>query len=424
METTNKKNLLNRNIFNKLNSIKGTRVNNNYRRIVNKLAKFSNNISQFIDYVENSIENDMNATKRITQRNLLSFINAKKNKTGNNSQRIKSNRSAKFNSINKRNKFDLSLEIPKKKVIKAILDNQESKNSILEENKSNIFLKKYHQKSYTLLRKGPNQLSNSVILNNKRNLNNFFKTRNISVSNSTTNRFNPNNYYIYNKNKKNQKNFKKPQSATSTISINNYNYKKNKSKTQNLSKNLSISLYRSNKNYFSNYKNILKPELLTKFVKKAKKIQNSYKKDLVMNLTNKNKKLLKIAEEELNMNVPELHHRELFKNDLQVKKTVRNVRKMRAENKTKVKYFGPGNINNESIIRTKNANLIRFCDSICHMKDDKFYMYRKVLKELYPNLIKGAMKQKYQISEKDDIYRMKCKENKLKIDRLFAVLQK
>ena len=221
METTNKKNLLNRNIFNKLNSIKGTRVNNNYRRIVNKLAKFSNNISQFIDYVENSIENDMNATKRITQRNLLSFINAKKNKTGNNSQRIKSNRSAKFNSINKRNKFDLSLEIPKKKVIKAILDNQESKNSILEENKSNIFLKKYHQKSCTLLRKGPNQLSNSVILNNKRNLNNFFKTRNISVSNSTTNRFNPNNYYIYNKNKKNQKNFKKPQSATSTISINN-----------------------------------------------------------------------------------------------------------------------------------------------------------------------------------------------------------
>ena len=58
------------------------------------------------------------------------------------------------------------------------------------------------------------------------------------------------------------------------------------------------------------------------------------------------------------------------------------------------------------------------------MKDDKFYVYRKVLNEMYPNLSKGAFKQKYQISEKDYVNLRKCNENQLKIDRLFAIMQK
>ena len=76
---------------------------------------------------------------------------------------------------------------------------------------------------------------------------------------------------------------------------------------------------------------------------------------------------------------------------------------MRAEHKIKVKYFGLGNINNESLMRTKNAKIVKFCDSITQMKDDKFYEYRKVLNDMYSNLSKGAFKQKYQISEKDEI---------------------
>ena len=161
-----------------------------------------------------------------------------------------------------------------------------------------------------------------------------------------------------------------------------------------------------------------------KFVKKSKKIQSSYKKDFDVYLPKKTQSLLKTAEDEINMKDPDFYHRQIFKNVLEVKKTLRFVRRMRAENKTRVKYYGPGNVNNESLMRTKNANLIRFCDSIIHMKDDKFYKYRTFLNEYYPTLTKETFKQKYQISEKDDVYLRKCNENQLKIDRLFAIMQK
>ena len=52
---------------------------------------------------------------------------------------------------------------------------------------------------------------------------------------------------------------------------------------------------------------------------------------------------------------------------------------MREEIKCKVEYFGPSNLDNKVYIRKKNANLIRFSYAICHMKDIKFYQYKKIL---------------------------------------------
>ena len=51
------------------------------------------------------------------------------------------------------------------------------------------------------------------------------------------------------------------------------------------------------------------------------------------------------------------------------KKKENNTNKMREEIKCKVEYFGPSNLDNKVYIRKKNANLIRFSDAICHIKD-------------------------------------------------------
>ena len=124
------------------------------------------------------------------------------------------------------------------------------------------------------------------------------------------------------------------------------------------------------------------------------------------------------------MKDPEYHQKQIFKNILYVKKTLKYVRKMRNEHKVKVKYSGIGNTNNESIMRKKNANLLRFCDNICHMTDDKFYRFSKVLNEIYPTLTKEVFKEKYQVSEKNYVNEMRCNENLLKIERLFLAMQK
>lgn len=432
---SSKINPLNRNVFNKITFTKSTKINYSYRDVVNRLEKFSNKFSQFINFIENSIENDMNITGRGSQKNIRSFLNFKKgtNTTVNTNQRYNTNRSLGINTNYKKKKKGISLEIPKKKkILKNIFEMKGAKSTILEDRKGNK-LNKYHQNYYPPKRKGrPNHLSNSAIENNKKKYIDNSQAKYLSVSNSDIipskhglNSYNFTNNYFFNKNKKNTR-IIRPQSAESTNSINEYNYRTNRSKykSTNCSKNLSVSLYRTNKNYFSNYRDILQPDRLTKFVNKSQKIQSSYKNDLEANLSNKEKKWLKIAKDEINMKDPDYHHRQIFKNVLQVKKTLRAVRKMRAEKKTKVKYYGPGNINNESIIRSKNANLIRFCDSICHMKDDKFYDYRKFLNDFYPTLTKNVFKEKYQIPEKNDFYEKKCNENQIKINRLFAAIHK
>jgi hypothetical protein len=201
--------------------------------------------------------------------------------------------------------MNYSLEIPNKK---KTTNNLNRTKSIIFENKNKNEINKYHQKSYSLLRKGPNplnHLSNSTILNNSKKYTNLLKTRNSSVSNSKLNsgcKSSKNNIYNYKPFKNKNLNNIRPQSATVTNSINEYNYKptKLKNKSQNTSKNISLSLYHTNKHYFSSYKNVLKPAILSKFIKSSKKMQKSYKKDLEINMNQKTKNLLKIAENEIN----------------------------------------------------------------------------------------------------------------------------
>jgi hypothetical protein len=429
MEKKSKKNnIIYRNVFNNINFVKGTKINYHYMDAMHKLNNFSNKVNNFIDYVEKSIEKDMALSGRFNKNIFRTLMNQKKNFNGlgDKTNKFNSNRSLRLVTKLKPNKMNYSLEIPTKKRIINNLARTKSNKNIKEINN-------YQQKGYSILRKGPNplnHLSNSTIINNSRKFTNLFKTRNESVSNSKLNsgsKSSKNGIYNFNFfHNKNSKNIR-PQSATMTNSINEYNYKPtiSKNKSQNISKkNISLSLYRPKKHYFSNYKNILKPEILMKFIKSSKKMKKSYQKDLEVNMNSKTKKLLKLAENEINMKDPDFYHKQIFKNVLQIKKTMKAVQRMRAEHKTKVRYFGPGNINNESLMRTKNAKIVKFCDSITLLKDDKFYEYRKVLNEMYPNLSKGAFKQKYQISEKDEIYEKKLNDNKLKIDRLFALIQK
>ena len=431
MEKKSKKNnIIYRNVFNNINFVKGTKINYLYMDAMHKLTNFSHKVNNFIDYVEKSIEKDMAISGRFNKNIFRTLMNQKKNFNGlgDKTDKINSNRSLRLVTKlkTKTNKMNYSLEIPTKKRIINNLFRTKSNKNIKEINN-------YQQKGYSILRKDPNTLnhvSNSTIIKNSRKFTNLIKTRNGSVSNSKLNsgsKSSKNGIYNYNffhnKNSKNNR----PQSATMTNSINEYNYKpiNSKNKSQNLSKKyISLSLYRPKKDYFSSYKNILKPEILMKFIKNSKKMKKSYQKDLEVNMNSKTKKLLKIAENEINMKDPDFYHKQIFKNVLQVKKTMKAVQRMRDEHKTKVRYFGPGNINNESLMRTKNAKIVNFCDSITLMKDDKFYEYRKVLNKMYPNLSKGVFKQKYQISEKDEIYEKKCNDNKLKIDRLFALIQK
>ena len=146
-------------------------------------------------------------------------------------------------------------------------------------------------------------------------------------------------------------------------------------------------------------------------------------------MNKKTKKLLKIAQNEIKLKDPNYNQKNVFRNILQVKKTIKQAKRMRNENKIKVKYSGPGNINNEIYIRKKNGNLLRFFEMISQMKDDNFYTYRKVLNDFYPTLSQKAIKEKYQPQEKNvinnfDIYESKCNENSLKINQLLNFIQK
>ena len=414
-----KKSKINRNIFNKIDFIKGNKINYRYRDVVQRLKKFSARFNHFIDYIENSLENDLLRTGRFShkpnnkKKSKLLISNVDKYNT-NNSLRIFSKTKNSFNFPQKQ------------KIIKNIY-----KPKMIEFNKKKKI--NYYQKS--LNKKIPSNLNNSMILSNtERKTPNNLKTKNLSVSCSkifegnNSSKYKLNNYYYFkNKNIKNSRKIR-PETVTNTKSIEEYNNKLSKSrknKSLNNSKNLSLSLYKNKQNFFENYKNKLKPEYLTNFVKKSNKIKKSYENDFEVNMTKQTKDLLKIAEDEINMKDPDYHLRQIFKNVLHVKKTVKFIKKMRAEKKTRVQYFGPGNINNESYIRTKHANLVRFCDSICHMKDDKFYEYRQLLNDdIYPNLSKQVFKEKYQIEEKDMVYEKKCSENQHKINRLFALMQK
>ena len=453
--------VLNKNIFKKINFSKDNRIKYEYRNYMKNLNKFSNTFNFFIDSIQNFIENNGSLTGRLpNNKKLYTLIDYKNNTINskfstNNIEKFENNRVFKFqrNHHNKNNSMILSQNNKNMKLRKNILKKKEStsQTKILKQMKNNI--KKYNEKKLnSLLKINPNSnLNNSLLYNNSKsnfNSTNFYKTRNYSLpqnpyNNSISAKNNSSKKKIisnisskfdnYNSRSKKYKKATRPQSATITSSINKYNYKyekekeKSKSskfnKSSHLSKNLSLSLYRNNFKYFDNYHQLM-PKYLNKFVTKSKKIQNSYEKDLTINMPKKTKEILNIAKDEKNMKNPGYHQKQIFKNVLQIKKTLRQVRRMRNEEKLKVKYFGPGNINNESLMRKNNANLVNFCDSVKEMKDDKFYQYRQFFSKHYPELEKGVFKEKYKISEKDEVNERKCNENLIKIQRLFALIEK
>ena len=401
----------NRHIFKKIVSIKGNKINYSYLSTVSKLNKLTNRFKDFLSYIENSLDNGMN------KKNEYSHL---KNKSLDENQDL---------SIYMKKKLKA---IPIKKIKKSLFKMKGAKSLLNEENKNNI-LKNYEKSSNEL--KWNNHLMKKIFIlkNIKKNKQDFLRTmRNLSVSNykivDDIDNMDKNKITNSPKNKnKNKKNIivcreisgisnSKEESKCKTL--------RPKNKTLVDLKNLSLSLYKPNKSYFSQYRNELKPKYLMEFVNKSNKIQNSYRNDFKINLPKRDKKLLKIAENEINMKDPEYYQKQIFKNILYVKKTLKYVRKMRNEHKVKVKYSGAGNTNNESIMRKKNANLLRFCDNICHMKDDKFYQFRKVLNDYYPTLTKEVFKEKYQISEKNYVNEMRCNENLLKIERLLFEMQK
>jgi hypothetical protein len=307
--------------------------------------------------------------------------------------------------------------------------------SLLEEENKNNILKKFEKVNELkqIIKSFDNNLILKRLKRNNQNNKKFLRTmRNLSetnykimdyFSNTERNKF-TNSELNKNKNKKNIMTYREISGITNSKEEKKYKTLRPIMKNPSNMKNLFLSLYRPNKSYFTNYKHELKPQYLMEFVNKSNKIQKSYKNDLEIHLPKKDKNLLKIAENEINMKDPEYHRKQIFKNVLQVKKTIRFVKKMRDEHKVRVKYSGIGNTNNESIMRKKNANLLRFCENICHMTDDKFYKYRKVLNEFYPTLTREVFKEKYQISEKNYVNEIKCNENLLKIQRLFLAMQK
>jgi hypothetical protein len=225
---------------------------------------------------------------------------------------------------------------------------------------------------------------------------------------------------------------KRPQSANlNRSSIKNYNYKKHYYRSvssYDSSKNFSNSHHRTLTNlYFENIGySKLRSKYLMDFLHNSKTIKDSYKKDLKnVYLNKKTREIMKIAKKEIKMKDPEYHKKQIFKNIIKVKKTLKFVQKMREEQKYQMDYYGPGNINNKGYIRKKNANLIRFCDQICQMKDEQFYKYKKLLNELYPNLLKNAVKIKYKITEREaSNEKKKMETNEKKINKLMSYLIK
>ena len=55
--------LSDRNIFKKIDSVKGNKINFSYRSTVSKLNKFTNRFKDFLNYIENSLDNGMNKKK-------------------------------------------------------------------------------------------------------------------------------------------------------------------------------------------------------------------------------------------------------------------------------------------------------------------------------------------------------------------------
>lgn len=418
-----------RNIFKKINLIKENQILHTRRDVRSRLNKISNKFDILMKYIDNTFLDESSKKKYSKNNNYLTILNKKKNLT----QKFDSDYSSKPVSETRSNKINFSLAMSKNKNVTKNKNKMNEKNYIIFGFKNNKEINNYTRRSCLTLRKGSGLLkssSSSILDESKKDSikdtmkdSIFFKNRNDRDISSSQ----PNINII-------KKNSKKIISQIETIpnTIYAYDDKENKNKKINLNKikNLSFSLNnKNNKNYFSHYKGTLKPDILLKFLNYSKEVEKSFKDNLEVNMNKKTKKLLKIAQNEIKLKDPNYNQKNVFRNILQVKKTIKQAKRMRNENKIKVKYSGPGNINNEIYIRKKNGNLLRFFEMISQMKDDNFYTYRKVLNDFYPTLSQKAIKEKYQPQEKNvinnfDIYESKCNENSLKINQLLTFIQK
>ena len=418
-----------RNIFKKINLIKENQILHTRRDVRTRLNKISNKFDILMKYIDNTFLDESSKKRYSKNNNYLTILNKKKNLT----QKFDSDYSSKPVSETRSNKINFSLAMSKNKNVTKNKNKMNEKNYIIFGFKNNKEINNYTRRSCLTLRKGSGLLkssSSSILDESKKDSikdtmkdSIFFKNRNDRDISSSQ----PNINII-------KKNSKKIISQIETIPniIYAYDDKENKNKKINLNKikNLSFSLNnKNNKNYFSHYKGTLKPDILLKFLNYSKEVEKSFKDNLEVNMNKKTKKLLKIAQNEIKLKDPNYNQKNVFRNILQVKKTIKQAKRMRNENKIKVKYSGPGNINNEIYIRKKNGNLLRFFEMISQMKDDNFYTYRKVLNDFYPTLSQKAIKEKYQPQEKNvinnfDIYESKCNENSLKINQLLTFIQK
>ena len=418
-----------RNIFKKINLIKENQILHTRRDVRTRLNKISNKFDILMKYIDNTFLDESSKKRYSKNNNYLTILNKKKNLT----QKCDSDYSSKPVSETRLNKINFSLAMSKNKNVTKNKNKMNEKNYIIFGFKNNKEINNYTRRSCLTLRKGSGLLkssSSSILDESKKDSikdtmkdSIFFKNRNDRDISSSQ----PNINII-------KKNSKKIISQIETIpnTIYAYDHKENKNKKINLNKikNLSFSLNnKNNKNYFSHYKGTLRPDILLKFLNYSKEVEKSFKDNLEVNMNKKTKKLLKIAQNEIKLKDPNYNQKNVFRNILQVKKTIKQAKRMRNENKIKVKYSGPGNINNEIYIRKKNGNLLRFFEMISQMKDDNFYTYRKVLNDFYPTLSQMAIKEKYQPQEKNvinnfDIYESKCNENSLKINQLLTFIQK
>ena len=400
------------------------------------MKNVSKNLENFIDFIDDSIINNYsisyknnNFVYRLKKRPLSSKLIKKSNKFfTNKSVEIKNKNNKEFSysknnynsSLYEKRKFKLkNSNNIKKNINENILNKRNTLRS--EKNTLNYSIISGDQYKKRIKKININKLDNeSLTRNKKENINN---SKNNNYYSMLTSLYNP-------KNEINTK--KRPQSAINIlggIKKDNY-YKKSKNKycsTCNSSKNYSRSLYGTQTNiYFDKKKyKILKPKYLTKFIQNSKKLKNSYKNDLKnVYLKKTSQSLIDIAKEEIEMKDPNYHNKQMFKNLIKIKKTLKYAFKMRDDEKFKMEYFGPGNIENTAYIRKRSANLLRFYDSIYHMNDEQFFKYKKLILEFYPNLTKKVIKVKYKIPKRIEINEEKIKNNEKKINKLISLLKK
>ena len=431
----------NHNIFSNINFVKNNKINYNYSQCINKMNNVTNKLENLIDIIDNSIgkeeskkfKRNKNINNQSQKRPMSAKIIRRPDKYSFRKESKK--KLLNFSQFNTNYEENYSQKINNKKKYKLNI----SKSMILNKSKKindNNFRKRNHLKNASKIQNSSvivgdfyqrrdNKLYTYKIKKDSSSINRIFN------SNTSTNKINNSSMITLCYPKSYTTKSRRPQSANiNSSSINNYAFKKGNYKnisSYNSSKNFSHSHYKTLSDFYFDNLNYskLKPKYLMDFLKNSKKIKNSYKKELKdVHMKRKTQELLEIAKKEIKLKDPEYYKKQIFKSIIKVKKTLNYVQKMRGEQKYMMDYYGPGNIDNKGYIRKKNANLIRFCDQICHMKDEKFYIYSKLLNDLYPHLLKNAVKIKYKISERDPINEKKMQENEEKINKLISVLKK